>query len=64
MLPTGLVLTLLVAGSYAIVCTPEICENIEQEELNCEGNVLAGGGFCGCTDVCAGVSISTTIIFY
>ena len=56
MLKSALLVSLLVAGSYAIVCTPEICENVEQEELNCQGDVIGGGGFCGCTDVCAGVS--------
>ncbi|XP_064603922.1 uncharacterized protein LOC135469254 [Liolophura sinensis] len=39
--------------SKAIVCTPMLCEGVEQEPLNCAGSVIKGGGFCGCTDICA-----------
>ena len=48
-------LSLLVAGASAIVCTPEICEASECEEVteaNCDGLVKANGGFCGCCDAC------------
>ncbi|XP_067930819.1 uncharacterized protein [Watersipora subatra] len=55
MLTQSLLVLLFAAGSHAIVCTPMLCENVEQPELNCQGEVIKGGGFCGCTDVCAGV---------
>lgn len=53
---SAVILSVLVAGSWAIVCTPEMCAGVEQEKLNCQGEVIKGGGFCGCSDVCAGVS--------
>ena len=46
----------LVAASQAIVCTPELCRGVQQKELNCQGELIKNGGFCGCTDICAGVS--------
>ncbi|KAJ8298680.1 hypothetical protein KUTeg_022740 [Tegillarca granosa] len=43
------------AVSSAIVCTPELCQNVKQEPLNCQGSIIQKGGFCGCTDACAKV---------
>ncbi|XP_071105014.1 saxiphilin-like isoform X2 [Haliotis cracherodii] len=40
-------------AANAIVCIPELCEGVKQVPLNCAGSVIKGGGFCGCSDVCA-----------
>jgi len=44
-----------VSVASAIVCTPDMCNGVKQEVLNCKGSVIKNGGFCGCTDVCARV---------
>ncbi|GFO01800.1 cystine knot toxin [Plakobranchus ocellatus] len=41
--------------SLAIVCPPNVCDNVQQQPLDCKGGVIKGGGFCGCTDICAKV---------
>ena len=57
MLSVGLILSVFVASSYGLIaCTPNICDGIDKGVLNCEGDKIEGGGFCGCTDTCAGVS--------
>merc|ERR1712244_13334 len=50
-----LLATVAIASASAIVCTPDMCNGVTQEVLNCKGNVIKNGGFCGCTDVCARV---------
>ncbi|XP_061169694.1 nidogen-2-like [Saccostrea echinata] len=42
-----------ISVSEAIVCTPQLCENIKIAPLQCKGSIIKGGGFCGCTDACA-----------
>lgn len=51
-----LVVAALVEVTSALVCTPMLCEEMtEQPVLNCQGGIIKGGGFCGCTDACAKV---------
>ncbi|KAK3746541.1 hypothetical protein RRG08_007599 [Elysia crispata] len=50
-----LLVCLLIQVSRAIVCTKQLCDGVQQPPLNCAGNIIKNGGFCGCTDVCAKV---------
>ena len=54
---------MFVGYTTAIVCTPQLCESIQQnaKPLECKGAVVKGGGFCGCGDACAKVSIEHLI---
>ncbi|XP_005097263.1 uncharacterized protein LOC101852621 [Aplysia californica] len=47
--------SLTVAVASAIVCTPDFCQGVKQQVLDCKGGVIKNGGFCGCTDICAKV---------
>ncbi|XP_046551920.1 nidogen-2-like [Haliotis rubra] len=47
------VLVVFWGAANAGVCLPELCAQVKQAPLNCAGSVIKGGGFCGCTDVCA-----------
>ncbi|GFS11284.1 cystine knot toxin [Elysia marginata] len=46
---------LLIKLSLAIVCPPNFCDGVKQPLLDCKGGIINGGGFCGCTDICARV---------
>uniref|UniRef100_A0A4Q8K5G7 U80-Liphistoxin-Lsp1a_1 n=1 Tax=Liphistius sp. SGP-2016 TaxID=1905180 RepID=A0A4Q8K5G7_9ARAC len=56
MLRQGVLLLLVVATAYAIVCPKGFCDRYECKELgDCEGRnglVREKGGFCGCCDSC------------
>jgi len=61
-----LALSCLLGASMAMVCLPEMCDNVKQPLLDCKGGVVKGGGFCGCTDVCAmteGEPCQATLMF-
>jgi len=47
-----------VAAAQAIVCPPNACASVNcatVTEANCLGEVVQGGGFCGCCDSCVSV---------
>lgn len=48
-------LCVLAKLSLAIVCPPNFCDSVQQPLLDCRGGIIKGGGFCGCTDICARV---------